>query len=117
MSRMDKINRQMQREISTIIHQDLGDSSLKFVTITHVHVSKDLRHARVYFSILGDNHRLDTILKKLAKAAGSIRKLVAGHMVMRNTPQLVFIYDESILLSARIEETLQELKNDPEENP
>ncbi len=116
MSRMEKINRQIQREISMIIQQDLGDSSLKFVTITHVSTSRDLRHARVHFSVLGQKDRTETLLKKLEKASGFIRKLVGQNMIMRYTPQLVFIYDDSIHLSARIEETLQELNNEPEDD-
>ena len=116
MSRMERINRQMQREVSTIIHRDLADPSLKFVTITHVSVSRDLRRARVYFSILGDKSRLKVIVQRLEKASGFIRKLVGHAIVMRYTPQLVFIYDESILTSARIEETLEELRHESEED-
>ena len=116
MSRMDKINSQIQREISTILQFEVNDPSLRFVTITHVNVSRDLRSARVYFSVLENAQRLELVATKLDKARGFIRKRIGEQMTIRNTPELFFVYDDSIVLGARIEKTLEELKNESEDD-
>ena len=114
MSRMDRINQQIKREISQILLRDLGDPRFMFVTITVVDVSKDLRNAKVFYSVLGDQKNLEKIKLALEKARGMIRKLVAERLTIRYTPELFFSFDESIEKSARIEKTLQEIKDERE---
>ena len=116
MSRMEKINSQVQREIGTILQQDLSDRAFRFVTITNVIVSRDLRSAKVYFSVLGSPESLELVAVKLDKVRGFIRKLIGQRMTIRNTPELFFVYDDSILTGARIEKTLEELKDESEDN-
>jgi len=110
MNRLDRINQQLKREISKIIQQDLSDPRLEFVSVTHADVSRDLRNARVYFSVFGNNTKYEDIQITLQGARGMIRKLIGQRMKMRYTPELVFSYDESIEMSARIDKTLKELK-------
>ena len=116
MDRMDKINHQIQKEISIIVQQELGDPRLKFVTITKGDVSRDLKSARISFSVLGNHQKIEDAKKGLEKAKGLIRKFVGERMGMRYTPELVFIHDRSLEYSARIEETLKEIHNDLEKN-
>ena len=116
MSRMERINSQVQREIGTIFQQDLSDPAFRLVTITHVNVSRDLRSAKVYFSVLGSAQSLKLIAGKIDRVRGFVRKLVGQRMTIRNTPELFFVYDDSILTGARIEKTLEELKDESEDN-
>lgn len=112
MDRIDRVNAQIKKEISRIIHQELGDPRLQFVTILRVEVSRDLRTAKVYFSALGDHSAAQAAKKALESAAGTIRRYVGGNVKMRYTPEFHFIYDRSAEFSARVEQTLTEIHHD-----
>jgi ribosome-binding factor A len=112
MGRIEKVNQQLKKEISNIIRRELSDPRFSFITITHVDTSKDLRHAKVFFSLLGDTGQVDNILSSLDRVKGIIRKYVGKCMMMRYTPELHFIYDNSIEESARLEETFKEIHNE-----
>lgn len=112
MDRIDRVNEQIKREIGVIIQQELADPRLRFVTITNVDVSRDLRTAKVYFSALGENSAAQAAKKALESAAGTIRRYVGGRIKMRYTPEFHFIYDRSVEFSARVEQTLTEIHHD-----
>lgn len=112
MDRIDRVNAQIKKEISRIIHQELGDPRLQFVTILRVEVSRDLRTAKVYFSALGESSAAQAAKKALESAGGIIRRYVGGHIKMRYTPELHFVYDRSAEFSARVEQTLTEIHHD-----
>jgi len=114
MERIDRVNRQVKRELGRIIQQELSDPRLQFVTITEVDVSRDLRNARVRFSVLGEKDRVQAAQQGLEGARGMIRKLLGQSMSIRHTPELFFIYDQSVEMSVRIEETLKEINNENE---
>ena len=113
MGRIEKINQAVKREVSSIIHSELKDPHLEFITITQVEVSRDLQHARVYFSVLGDKEKIAMGEQGLNRARGFVRKLIGQRIRMRFTPEIEFIYDRSVEYSMRIEEALEELKNEP----
>ena len=117
MGRMERINNQVKREIGKIIQRELGDPRLQFVTITEADVSRDLHNARIRFSVLGETSAVQAAKKGLESARGMIRKLLGKSMNMRHTPELFFIYDQSIEMSARIEETLKEIHDEHEKHP
>ncbi len=116
MGRIDKINQQVKREIGRIILRELGDPRLEFVTITRVDVSRDLRNAKIYFSVLGDESQALGAESGLNGAKGMIRKLLSQGVNMRNTPELLFIYDKSIEMGVRIEGTLKEIREEYEKH-
>ncbi len=111
MPRMEKVNNQLKREISVSILTELTDPRLEFITITHVETSKDLRSAKVFYSILGNAQKREEAQQGLDGARGIIRKLVGERLIMRCIPELFFVYDRTLELSARIEETLKEIKD------
>lgn len=113
MSRMDKVNQQVKKEISQIILQDLADPRVSFASITSVNVSPDLRTARVYFSVLGNSSQIKEIQKVLDGARGFIRKLLGNRMHIRYNPELTFLYDDSIDKIFQLEETIQEINDEP----
>lgn len=107
MERIERINSMMKREIGLMLLEDLRDPRLKFVTVTGVEVSKDLQHAKVFFSVLGQDRR--EAEEALQKAKGYVRRLVGERVVMRYTPEIDFIFDRSVEYSDRIEQTLQDI--------
>ena len=107
--RMERVNQQLKRKISDIIQKEIDDPRLSFVTILAVDTSRDLRQAKVYFSALGTKEQLKTVKNGLESARGFIRKLIGERVVMRYTPELIFVYDQSIEYGDRIEQTLKEI--------
>ncbi len=115
MGRMDKINQLIKREVSLIIQQEFQDPRLMYMTVLRVEVSRDLQHADIYYSVLGDANQIEAISKTLSKLVGHIRKLVGRRIRLRYTPQIHFIYDQSVAASARMEETFREINEHKEE--
>lgn len=117
MDRIDRVNEQLKREIGRIIQQELGDPHLTFVSVTKVQVSRDLRSAKVFFSVLGDARTKEAAQQGLRKACGLIRRLVGQSVQMRYTPEIHFVYDKSIEYSAQIEKTLMDIQHgDPKDS-
>ena len=108
MDRIKRINEMIKREIGAILLEEVRDPRLKFVTITDVQVSKDLQHAKVSYSFLGNDKQ--AIEEALENARGFVRRLVGQRVIMRYTPEIQFVYDKSIEYSDRIEQTLEEIK-------
>ena len=113
-NRMDKVNAQIKREIGTMILMgEINDPRLKFVTITYAQVSKDLRYARVGFSVLNNNpQEVKDVQQGLNSARGYVRKLIGERIKMRFTPEINFIYDRSLEYSDQINRTLEEIKRE-----
>ena len=112
MSRIDKVNAQVKREISNMLLMgDIKDPRLKFVSITEVEVSKDLRHARVKFSVLeNDPKNVERVQEGLESARGLVRKLIGERVRMRFTPEINFIYDRTLEYSDKIDRALADIK-------
>ena len=117
MARIEKINQAIKEEIGLIVQKEVKDPRLEFVTITQVEVSRDLQHAKVYFSILGKKDKLKGVKEGLESARGFIRKLVASRVRMRYTPEINFIFDQSLEYGMHIEETIERIKNELKSNP
>ena len=107
--RIVRVNEQVKREISTILLQDLGDSRLKFVSILRASVSRDLRNARVFYSVLGEDSQVREAEQAFYEWGKSIRKILASRIKFRYVPELIFSYDHSLADSAKIDEKLKEI--------
>jgi ribosome-binding factor A len=93
--RTDRIAQLMQRKLAQIIQQEVRDPRLPaFITISAVTVTKDLAHAKVYFTALNDDAGLSAVI--LNSAASYLRTALARTLTLRTVPQLHFILDESI---------------------
>ncbi len=117
MSRLDKVNELMKREIGTMLLEDVRDPRLEFVTITRVSVSPDLHNAYVNFSVLGDAKKILAAEDALSRARGFIRKLVGQRVRLRYTPDIEFIFDPSVTDSDRIERIIDEIHKTEESKP
>lgn len=95
--RTSRIAEEMKKEISSIIQNELKDPRLpEFISITAVNVTRDLRYAKVYISVLGTDEEKKNALQGLKSAAGFIRREVGRRIQIRYTPELQFELDDSI---------------------
>ena len=93
--KLERINAELVRTISTILANETRDELMRTVTITAADVSKDLSFAKVYFTSIKDMSK-EQLEKELNEASDFVRKKVAEKMDLRQTPKIKFIYDESI---------------------
>jgi ribosome-binding factor A len=100
--RSRRIADQVQRELADIIRLELKDPRVGMITITDVDVSPDNKNARVYFTVLGDQSRIDDATTGLQRAAGFLRTCLAQRMKLRAIPQLRFSHDASVERGMRI---------------
>jgi ribosome-binding factor A len=105
-SRMRRVNEAVREVLSGHIAEDLKDPRIGFVTVTGVETSPDLRHARVYVSVLGSDDERQAALDGLESAAGFLQAKVGEELRMKWTPTLAFEYDDSIDHGMRISELL-----------
>ncbi len=112
MSRIEKVNEMIKREIShALIYGEIKDPRVQFVTILSADVSKDLQLARVRFSMLSDNIReIEGTTLALNHMSGYIRKLVGAKIDLRYTPEIKFIYDKGVAHAALIDQKIDEIK-------
>lgn len=110
MSRLDRVTEAIRQEVSVIIHDELKDPRLGFVTITKVEMTPDLRYAKIFFSVLGKEENYKKTKVALDSALGFIRKLIAERINLRLAPEIGFEEDRSVEYSVRIQEILDEIK-------
>lgn len=114
--RSDRVKELLRQEISQIIREEIKDPRIGFATVTDVEISQDLRHAKVFISIYGDEDNRNQTLKGLQSASGFIRGEVGKRIRMKHVPEILFRFDESIERGARIFELLHEIENEDEGN-
>ncbi len=106
--RMRRVNEAVREVLSARLAEGLKDPRIGFVTVTAVETSPDLRHARVYVSVLGSEEERERSLVGLASSHGVLQREIAAELRMKRTPTLEFVYDESIERGMRISELLQD---------
>ncbi|HSG78056.1 MAG TPA: 30S ribosome-binding factor RbfA [Acidimicrobiia bacterium] len=109
--RMRRVNETL-REIIADELERLKDPGLGFVTITGVDTAPDLRTAKVYYSVLGDEDQAQQTADALHRAAKRIRAVVGGQVRMKYLPELDFLPDEAIERGIRIEALLREIREE-----
>src|SRR4051812_27111987 len=105
-SRMRRVKEGVREGLFRHIREDLKEPRIGVVTVTGVETSPDLRHARVYVSVLGSDEERDEALEGLRSSAGFLQAKVGQELRMKRTPTLEFHYDESIDRGMRISELL-----------
>lgn len=117
--RPERVARQILQEISKIAGEDIGDPRLAMVTFTEVKITPDLRQARVFFSVLGDDGALADASAALEKARGYIRRELGHRMSLRHVPELRFAVDDTIRVADRIGQLLggSTAPRDPQDPP
>lgn len=111
--RTSRLNEEIKKIISTIIQNELKDPRIPMITsITHVDVTKDLRYAKVYVSVYGDEEQKSKCIEGLKSASGFIRKEIGSRIKIRYVPELVFELDNSIEHGLHISQILEEIKKE-----
>jgi len=106
--RLLRINASIKETLSTVITAEgLKDPRIGFVTVTGVETSRDLQHAKVYVSVLGGKTERDLTMKALEKSRGFLQAKINASLHMRRTPQLLFLYDDTLDNALRIERALR----------
>jgi ribosome-binding factor A len=115
-NRLDKVNAELQRNISEIIRNKLKDPRITgLISVLRVDTAQDLKAAKVYISIFDtDAERAGAAFKSIAQSAGHIRGELARTLAMRAVPELRFFLDDSLAYSQKINRVIDGLKEDKE---
>ena len=106
-----RINEEVLRELSNIIRSDLKDPRVqgKVVTVLSVEVAPDLKTAKVYLSVLGDDAEAEKVMEGIKSSAGYIRREIAHRLNLRNTPEFTYILDQSIAYAIDMTKKIDEV--------
>ena len=108
-NRMDRISEEVRKELSGIV-RDLKDPRIKtVVSVVNVTVTKDLKFAKAYISVFGDEATQKGVMDALKSASGFIRREIGHRINLRATPEFTFVLDNSIEYGAHINEVLKNL--------
>ena len=104
--RIDRISEEVRHEVDRIIREEVSDPRVAgTVSITRAEVTRDLRYAKIYVSVLEDEKR-DDLMKALKSASGFIRRSLGKNMLIRYAPELQFISDQNIAYGVHIAKML-----------
>jgi ribosome-binding factor A len=106
--RMQRIDHEIQRVLGTLISQELKDPRLGFTTVTRVEITQDLKHAKVFVSIIGDRHVAKQTMDALQHASRFLRGELGREVKLRYTPQLQFVEDRSTERAINLSKTLRD---------
>lgn len=107
--RMDRVGHLIQMELSVLILHRVKDPRLGFVTVTHVGVAPDMKSARVFYSVLGNDKNKQDSKIALEKAAGFLQREIGTALKLRCTPRLTFALDDSLDRGMEIDRVLREI--------
>jgi len=110
--RTERLNSLLKEVISEVIRRNLKNPQIsELITVTRVDITKDLRHAKVFISVITDKNDAQLTVDTLQSAAGRIGSIASKKVVMRYFPTLIFILDDSVDKHMRIEQILNKIKS------
>ena len=114
--RLERINHLLRQEIADLLAREVRDATLAaaMISITEVETSPDLRSARVYFSVYGDEEEIAAAGEHLKRAAGFLHRSLKDRLDLRYTPNLEFILDRSLERGDRIMRLLRTIEQERE---
>ena len=107
-SRGQRISEQIRRELADLIRLEVKDPRVGFITLTDVELSADYAHAKVFFTSMTGRDDLDEILVGLRRASGFLRRELGRRVRIHTTPQLHFVYDQSVEEGARLSKLIDD---------
>lgn len=107
--KIDRLNNAFVEKISEIIHDEVKDNDVKFVTITDARITNDLSFAKIYFTTMDTDRK--KVLDALNKASGFIKSKLCEMVDIRKMPEILFVYDESIEYGKKIEDIIEWINN------
>lgn len=109
-SRATRVADLLKEEISEMLCKEVKDPHIGFITITDVEVSKDLKHAQVFYTILGNEQQAEESADALSRVTSFIKKQLGKRLRMRYIPEIAFKYDHSLEYGTKIDHILASLK-------
>ena len=106
--RLRRVDEAVREVLSGAVTKEVKDPRVGFITVTAVQTTSDLRHARVYVSVLGDEAKRKRSLQGLRSAHGFLQRRVADELRLKHTPTLEFVYDDTLDRGMRIEALLEQ---------
>ena len=116
-SRKQRVASQIQKELATLIQQDLKDPRLGMVTVSDVEIAADLRNAKVYVTVFANTCPVAEVLQILNNAAGFLRHALAQRIELRVSPVLLFVYDVSVERGAALNALINDAVAPPRKPP
>ncbi len=112
--RTTRLNSLLKEVLSEVIHRNVKNPKLddKLITVTKVDISKDLQHAKIYISVIGDDADKKEVFNTLKSASGFISVIASKKVVMHHFPKLKFFIDNSVDKHMRIEEVLSKVEEE-----
>lgn len=110
--RAKRVAEAIRSEVADILAREMKDPRLGFATVTDVEVSGDLRHVKIFVSVMGDETQVSDTMAALESAQGFIRSEIGKRIRLRYTPEITFRHDTSIEHGARVFQLLQEIQNE-----
>jgi ribosome-binding factor A len=111
-SRTDRLGDQIRQDLTELLTRHVKDPGIGFLTLTHVRVTADLQLARVYFTVFGDDKARKETARALDRACPFLRRQLGSRLRLRRVPELEFRYDETIEKQDRIEQILQQIRDE-----
>ena len=115
-SRAERVSGLIQETLSDLLNKRIHDPRLHMATITRVKMSADLKSARIYYAIYGDDKRSQDAAKGFESARGFIKRILAPKLGLRYMPDLNFFYDDSFDYGSHIDQLLEKIKSDDGQN-
>ena len=106
--KIDRLNSTFEKEISFILQNEVKDPNIKFVTVTGCEITSDLSYAKVFVTVF-DKEKQDEVMKSLDKAKSFIRGEISKRVEIRHTPELRFVFDDSIEYGNKIDKLIEGL--------
>ena len=113
--RPDRVAEAIREQVASFLAEGAKDPRIRgFVTVTAVDMTRDLRHANVFVSVMGDDEAVKATFEGLASVATHLRSMLGKTLRLRNAPEIHFKADESIARASRIEQLLAQVRNERE---
>ncbi|MBQ7198415.1 MAG: 30S ribosome-binding factor RbfA [Selenomonadaceae bacterium] len=114
--RIEKLQELIKQEVGKMLLMDIKDSRIGFVTVTGVEMTGDLREAKIYVSIMGNDEQIKSSLEGLQSALGYIRREIGRRIKIRFTPEISFALDKSLDYSEHIQKLLLQIEQEGSKN-
>ena len=112
-TRIERVNEQIRRQTSLIIQKDISNPHVStLTTISRVETSADLKYTKIYVSVMGSEAQRNETIKALQCSAGYIQHLISKRVIMKYTPVITFVLDNSLDYSFHIDEVLKKIKEE-----
>jgi len=112
--RIERINSLMKEELGRVLTQKIRDPRIGFVTVTQVEVSEDLKHAKVFYSVMGTEEERQKTAEGLERSRGFLQQDIGMTLKLRFTPHLIFILDKSLDEGMKIDSIIRQIHQEDE---